>query len=226
MSGEPTTASRNPFGPPASGPVEVRQCRMDGCARLTAEWSGLCGKHRAQFWNNGMPGAQSIPERTLRPYRDLAGRFLESHAEHPATLAALEWAGVLLAQRYEFPNGAEKHLLAHLRSYAVTPVQVMQTAGAVHLLSHAAPREFIHVNHLDTVTGNKLSLLAPLRRRHPDRPTGKGNWPCEWRLTARRRLGALVREQLGLYWLLAWQKIEAELQAGAAVQSALRRQPF
>ncbi|MHB1896277.1 MAG: hypothetical protein ACYCOY_06470 [Metallibacterium sp.] len=199
----------------------LRECRADGCHRLTMRISGWCSPCEGHVFRLGVPGAKMPTPKDMAPFDTLAQSFIHRFADHPATVAALGWCRSLLHSEYEAHAGAERELLRYLLARGVTAEQVMVAAGGTFLRERMNPLAYRGPVHANGVAARRVCRLCPRRKPFPGEPCRRGNHVKDWPPTARRRLGELLREQLALYWFVAADKIAADLKAGETIKAAL-----
>lgn len=200
---------------PAARACRIRQneshpCNAQGCARHRIDFSFWCRYHKRQVYVYGWPEGRRIMPKEYLGERQEAQRFLESHAKHPAVVAALSFFSKWLGDAAELRDVPAKADLYRLHTAGVTPVDMLVETSAVFLLSRRRPkalpdgRPLIHGLGTATLYLSKRNTIEVFtngkREVRPMRHSG----------ATRRKVGKLIWDALGVFFLNLEQGIERE----------------
>lgn len=201
------------------------ECAAEGCNREPRSFSRFCTIHARRFAETRDPNGRAVRRRELRPYVELAERYLERNSDHPAVVAAIEYLRASLTDETLPPPVRAQ--LQRLRLDAAEPrtmlVNFLAVWGLGHFLPHTVTSDACETFNL----GNRVLRTTPMHSRL----SGKGR-RIPGRLPARvaETYGQILRGALGLFAVQFWRYVQEDLEAparsAAALSTALREHPL
>lgn len=209
-------------------------CESRDCSRPARAWSNYCEHHAQRIRDTRSPHGRRFRAGELRPHRVMAEQFLEAHADHPATLAALDYMRTRLTPNpFDDKAGRFKGAIAaqvtRLREGGAEPremlLRFLTVAGRItdNPLSEVARDHACGMFNL----GRHVLLTTPLPMR-----TGRSGKreSVRIRATVCGEFGQSLMDALGGYQSRAWAHIRArriaQEQTAATIREALSVAPF
>lgn len=209
-------------------------CELRDCGQPTRPWSNYCTQHARRIRETRSPHGRRFRAGELRPFRALADHFLTVHADHPATLAALEYMRTRLTpnpfdERASRHKGAIAAQMARLRDGGAEPremlLRFLTVAGRIsdNPLSEAARDHACGMFNL----GRHVLLTVPLPKR--TWASGKRE-SVKLNASVAGEFGQSLMEALGGFQAQAWRHIRARKAAQErtvqTIRDALSEVPF
>ncbi len=209
-------------------------CELRDCGQPTRPWSNYCTQHARRIRETRSPYGRRFRAGELRPHRARADEFLKVHADHPATLAALDYMRARLT-----PNPYDETAARHKGAIA-SQVKRLRDGGAEPremLLRFLTVAGRISDNPLSEVArdhacgmfnlGRHVLLTVPLPKR--TWASGKRE-SVKLNASVAGEFGQSLMDALGGYQAKAWAHIRArriaQEQTAATIREALSAVPF
>lgn len=193
-------------------------CAAAGCGRPTRTWSRFCSNHARRIYRTGDPNGRILTAKELRPHRELAETFLDRRKDHPAVVAAEEWAAALLNDNVRLPERVLGHM-ARLREGDTSAREILVAILAVYGVSEQYPNAHVSSRAEFTNLGRAVMRLRP----YPQAQTAKGQRyavPPAGRDAA--ALGEVVAKEAGAWAMTFWRSINTALRTPEATARNLR----
>ena len=217
---------------------ELRQrypeCAAKDCTRPTDGFSRYCRTHRVRFYITKSPTGRILRKgQDLKPYRELARKYLARHRGNPAIVAACDWLDSLMADAMDWQGGGgvQRDLareLRRLRRDGATGSLMLERIAAVAGFAHFNTRTWAD-DIVQTVNLGHHALLTTPRPGKVSRRKGKVQ-PTFTPSSVSVELGKQIREVLGVVLSQFWQAIEAaetkRARARDAINGALQGEPL
>ena len=209
-------------------------CEIRDCGQPTREWSNYCTQHARRIRETRSPHGRRFRAGELRPHRVMAEQFLKTHADHPATLAALDYLRTRLTpspydERASRHKGAIASQMARLREGGAEPremlLRFLTVAGRIsdNPLSEVARDHACGMFNL----GRHVLLTMPLPKR--TWASGKRE-SVKLNASVAGEFGQSLMDALGGYQAKAWSHIRQgkriQQKAAETIREALASKPF
>ncbi len=179
-------------------------------------WCSRCGRAVS---NTGHAKGRLIRKGTLRPHRKFTSGLLAQHREHRSVKAAVSWCGKLLASAREDDVSRE---LRRLRDQGVSPIEVLETIGAVYALAHFDPHSLPDDQRFTFNVANAVFRLRPSYSRDTSINGDRGYRYERQKTTMKRDLGMTIRSTLGVFFRQLIERYEADQENERQLLSDLR----
>lgn len=201
-------------------------CAVEGCSGRPRRFSRYCATHYGRSVATGSPGGRIVRKGTLKPYVREAARFIERHAEHPATQAALTWCGTLLEPQGE-TAGFLRGEFRRLREGGATAEGLLAGALGFAFWEAWQVRPMLDGRCADTNLGRAMLRVIPARRITSR--TGK-RYSVRVSSSHAAALGEHTRAEVGLFLVMAARELVKESerpeQTRQEIRRALEAEPF
>lgn len=192
------------------------RCAASGCISLPAKYSRFCRLHREQIRETGAVGGKTLTKQQVECYARLARPWLLTNAAHPAVQAAVATMRDLIA-----PTEAARFLnseFARLREGGAQPEEMLALWLGVWLWQDHAARP-LQDREFDVNCARAMLRCVPARvaysrngRKRYERIKG----------SHARALGEHLRQEIGVFALMAVRSIRAAERAAQAKRQSLR----
>jgi len=217
---------------------ELRQrypeCAAKDCGRPSDGFSRYCRTHRVRYYVTKSPTGRILRKgQDLKPYRELARKYLARHRDNAAIVAACGWLESLMddAMKFDLGGGVQRDLareLRRLRRDGATGSLMLERIAAVWGYAQLNPRTWAD-DIVQTVNLGHHALHTTPRPGKVSRPKGKAQ-PTFTPSSVSLELGKQIREVLGVILSQFWTAIERDTtkqaRARDAINGALQGEPL
>ncbi|HEY9745020.1 MAG TPA: hypothetical protein V6C99_02245 [Oculatellaceae cyanobacterium] len=207
----------------------MKGCEVMGCSKTRKASSQYCANHARRTHAYGHPNGRPVTNKELKPYRELANRFLEEHREHKATQTAVAIVDTLIDKCYllqQYPDDPILRELLRLYNGGATGREVLERLCAVWLYAYYHPRWLPDDIRLTFALSRAMLQTKPQAIKSVSYRGGRERRTYQKPgAVVHMELGQLLRDKLGIFFINMIKALEAKEEQARQEKQALA-EPF